>query len=98
MFFRNGEALGSVLHSAVPGANPPKPEATKPEPVPPPAPEPTPVVEAETEPETVAELPVPKHYDTKPEWVDFAVSNGLDRDEAEVLTKAELIELYGGEQ
>jgi hypothetical protein len=28
-------------------------------------------------------------------WVDYAVSKGADRTEAESLTKAELIELYG---
>lgn len=28
-------------------------------------------------------------------WVDYAVSKGADRTEAEALTKAELIELYG---
>lgn len=37
----------------------------------------------------------PKPHDTKAEWVDFAVSQGLNREEAEGLTKNELVELYG---
>lgn len=32
---------------------------------------------------------------TKAEWVDHAVANGADRDEAENQTKAELQEQYG---
>jgi hypothetical protein len=32
----------------------------------------------------------------KDAWVDFAVSKGGDRAEADALTKQELIELYGG--
>ncbi|MDV7194612.1 hypothetical protein [Mycolicibacterium fortuitum] len=31
----------------------------------------------------------------KADWVDFAVSKGADRDEAEALNKQELIDLYG---
>lgn len=31
----------------------------------------------------------------KSEWVDFAVASGADRDEADALTKAELVERYG---
>ncbi len=42
-----------------------------------------------------AELP-PKQVAAKGEWVDYAVSKGADRDEAEALTKQELQELYGG--
>lgn len=38
----------------------------------------------------------PKHVAPKAEWVDYAVTQGADRDEAEDMTKAELIELYGG--
>lgn len=78
MFVRNGQALGSVLHSAVPGAEPAEPET-----------------EAEPVPEPV-ESDAPSQHDLKADWVDYAVSKGLDRDEAEELTKAELIELYGG--
>lgn len=37
----------------------------------------------------------PTSSDTKATWVDFAVSQGADRDEAEALTKADLVELYG---
>lgn len=31
----------------------------------------------------------------KAEWVDFAVSQGADQEEAEAMTKDDLIELYG---
>lgn len=37
----------------------------------------------------------PKQVAPKADWVDYAVSEGLDRDEAEAMTKAELIEQYG---
>lgn len=32
---------------------------------------------------------------SKADWVDFAVKNGLDADEAEAMTRADLIDLYG---
>lgn len=32
----------------------------------------------------------------KADWVAFAMSKGADADEAEALTKQELVELYGG--
>lgn len=102
MFVRNGQALGSVLHSAVPGADAEPEEKVEPQPPPEPVPEPAPVEvpipEPEPDPAEVESVDVqpPKQYDAKPEWVEFAVSNGLDREEAESLTKAELIELYGG--
>jgi hypothetical protein len=38
----------------------------------------------------------PKQAAPKADWVDYAVSKGADVDEAEVLTKQELVELYGG--
>lgn len=31
----------------------------------------------------------------KDEWVDYAVSQGMDRDEAEAMTKQDLIDEYG---
>lgn len=37
----------------------------------------------------------PAHSAVKAEWVDFAVSQGADRDAAESETKAALIETYG---
>lgn len=37
----------------------------------------------------------PNQSDTKPDWVDFAVSNGMDRAEAEAATKAELVARFG---
>lgn len=57
-------------------------------------PEQTPVEEPVEEPE-VSE--VPAHSALKADWVDFAVECGAARDEAEALTKADLIDLYGGE-
>jgi len=57
----------------------------------PPAPEPEP----EPEPESSGR---PVVADNKATWVDWAVSQGLERDEAESLTKAELVELYGGDK
>lgn len=57
-----------------------------------------PAPESEPEPEEEAELePVkPAQADPKAAWIDWAVSQGADTDEAEALTKAELIEFYGG--
>lgn len=37
----------------------------------------------------------PAQSDNKAAWVDYAVSQGADRDEAESMTKAELIDQYG---
>lgn len=36
----------------------------------------------------------PKHTAKVADWVDFAVSQGADREEAESLTKQELVDLY----
>jgi hypothetical protein len=47
----------------------------------------------QSEPE---EVDVPTHSAAKAEWVDFAVSQGLDREEAEGYTKQELIDEFGG--
>lgn len=38
----------------------------------------------------------PKHVAPKAEWVDYAVTQGADREGAEDMTKADLIEMYGG--
>lgn len=37
----------------------------------------------------------PKQVAPKADWVDFAVASGLTADEAEAMTKAELIEQFG---
>jgi len=53
---------------------------------------------AEVEEEAGLEPPVdeaPAKSANKPEWVAFAVSKGASEEEAEGLTKDELIELYG---
>lgn len=54
--------------------------------------------EPEAEPEPDEESGPPKHAELKPAWVDYAVSQGADREEAEALTKPELIEMYGADQ
>lgn len=41
------------------------------------------------------EAAAPKQSDNKAAWVDYAVAQGADRDEAEGKTKAELVDQYG---
>ena len=55
-----------------------------------------PALEPEPAPE-VAEPTKPAAADPKAAWVDWAVSLGADRDEAEATTKADLIAAYGSE-
>lgn len=45
------------------------------------------------EPAPVAAAPPPRPYDTKRAWVDYAASQGFDRDAAELMTKARLVEV-----
>ncbi|MFE3449630.1 hypothetical protein ACFXJ8_11910 [Nonomuraea sp. NPDC059194] len=61
------------------------------EPPPPPPPAPAP----EPEPEVVDGVPVerPAQSASKAAWIEWAASHGMDRDQADDLTKAELIEL-----
>lgn len=47
--------------------------------------------------ELAADVVQPATGDRKAEWIDYAVAQGADREDAEAATKAELIELYGGE-
>lgn len=42
-----------------------------------------------------AESGAPSKSANKSEWIDYAVDQGTSRDDAEALTKAELIETYG---
>ncbi len=105
MFVRNGEKLGSVLVDAdsseaepdiQPAANQPEPE---PESVPEPVEEPT-ATEPEVESETVSTPKPPRHVYPKSDWVAFAVDGAeenerVSREEAEAMTKAELIEMFG---
>lgn len=42
------------------------------------------------------EAPEPKPADPKAVWVDYAVSQGAGRSDAESLTKAQLMQAYGG--
>lgn len=66
---------------------------------PPPVEDPLAVVVTADGVEHVGELPAtaerPAQAANKDAWVDFAVSQGADRDEAEAKTKAELIAAYG---
>jgi hypothetical protein len=50
----------------------------------------------EPEPAVVKELPQPAPADPKAAWVDYAVSRGATRAEAEDQTKAQLQAMYGG--
>ena len=90
MFVRNGEALGSVR--AEPRVDPEPPETVADEPV----------TDSEPAPEPVL-VEKPKPYDSKAEWVAYVVATTVDSEspvseaDADDLTKAELIELYGGE-
>lgn len=52
-------------------------------------------VEAETVSDEEAADEAPSKSDNKAAWVDYAVTQGADRDEAEASTKAELVEQYG---
>lgn len=67
----------------------------------PPEPEPEPHDEVqdvqEPEPAPSGEVPVstPKAIQPKSDWVAWAVVNGLSEDDANQLTKAELMEQYG---
>lgn len=87
-----GAAIQMVLPAAGPERKPkPEPKLTAPAlVVPEPAPEPEP------EPAVVTELPQPAPGDPKPAWVDYAVSRGASRAEAEDQTKAQLQTAYGG--
>lgn len=46
--------------------------------------------------EAKTESDPPSQADLKADWIDYAVEQGMDPDEAEDLTKAELIEQFGG--
>lgn len=73
-----------------PGAPAGEPESAETrEPQPPVEPEPAPSIpSAEPAGRPIVNAP-------KADWVDYAVGQGADRDEAESLTKAELLDLYG---
>ena len=91
MFIRNGKATGSILVRDLDKVG--REEA--PEPV---EPEPEPVVEVadepvEQQPEETVEPP--QSSALKAEWVEFAVEQGHSREEAEGLTKQELIDIFG---
>jgi len=96
MFVRKGQALGSVLHGTDPGAEPPvelpaaeEPKGQK-------------LEMRELSSSDLEGLERPKDYATKAEWVEFVVAKTAETeqpvsvDEADALSKNELIELYGG--
>jgi hypothetical protein len=67
----------------------PSPTAAGPRPVPEPAPEPVPAQEQGE----VSEAPV--SYAPKQAWVNWAMAHGASEDEANMMTKAQLMEVYG---
>jgi hypothetical protein len=101
MFFRKGQALGSV--QVTDSGDPDETKAvsmaevlaTSPEPTPEPEPD---APASEPEPEKAAELERPKVADNKAAWVAYAISQGMDRElaEDESTTKQDLIDSYGG--
>lgn len=42
--------------------------------------------------------PLPSVQENRPVWTEFAISQGMDRAEANSLTKAQLIEAFSGSQ
>lgn len=109
MFFRKGQALGSVqvTDSGDPDekkavsmadlvAEAQESVATSPEP--PPATPATPAEPKPTEDEKPVELERPKVADPKADWIEYAVSKGMERELAEdpSTTKQDLIDSYGG--
>lgn len=95
MIVRKGQRLGSILHDREdepgPEPSPEEPALTETE------------VEADrqaeqarqttTDEQTSDEPKRPAQADPKDAWVDYAVTQGIDRDEAEAMTKADLVEL-----
>lgn len=61
-----------------------------------------PVRQDELEPELAQEASAPevpeppRPSDPKPDWVDYAVIRGMDRDKATEMSKADLMSKYGG--
>lgn len=89
----------SVRYLLRKGARPidPEPAAAPPaaEPAGEPSTEPTgePTGEPGAEPATVEQ---PKKSASKPDWVEFAVSKGMEREAAEAMSKADLVAQFGG--
>lgn len=104
MIRRNGQVLGSVFMA---GLNTPEPVVVErardnPAPVPPLAPLEPPDPVGDSVPASDG-TGLPKHYANKPEWVDYAVNHApvgkrLSVDDANELSKSELIELFGGQE
>ena len=91
MFVRNGVALGSVLHSAVPGAPTPEPQTFEPEP--------QPVLVADPEPVVVVEHPdePPRGgpNSTREAWAEFLDAQGVDYpDDPEEAGRNDLIAIW----
>lgn len=62
------------------------------------APEPARTESADEEPAEADEGSAPAKNDNKAAWVDYAISQGVERDEAEGLTKADLVEMFGSDK
>lgn len=75
-----------------------QPEQAAEEPTEPPADEETPATPEDDE-STVDEgedmVEVPRRNAKKTEWIDFAVSQGMDRDEADEMTRDQLADRFG---
>ena len=94
MFVRNGVALGSVLHSAAPGASTPEPQTFEPA---------QPVLVADPEPVVVVEHPdePPRGgpNSTREAWAEFLDAQGVDYpDDPEEAGRNDLIAIWDGQR
>jgi hypothetical protein len=97
MFVKGGKVTGSVLVRDLDKLD--EVEFATPEPFVPelePEPEPEPELEP-VEPEVVSVeiVEAPNVSDLKPEWVKYAVKQGMSKEAAEATTKESLIERFG---
>ena len=92
MFVRNGVALGSVLHSAVPGAPTPEPQISEPEPQPVLVADPEPAVVVSEHPD---EPPRGGPNSTREAWAEFLDVQGVDYpDDPEEAGRNDLIAMW----
>lgn len=73
MFVRNGEVLGSVLQSALPGTKPEPPKAQAPVPAEEPA-----KVEVESDYPTADEVETPPRNGSREVWAEFLDQQGIE--------------------
>ena len=92
-------ASGLAIKVAGPAQPPPAPPSASPEPVatiPEMVSEPSATGQPEIVPEPEIELSEPAPGDSKQSWLDYAVSQGASPGEAATMTKAQLMQAYGG--